>query len=101
LLHARAEVETWRRECNEERPEKALGGLTPADYAKQLKLTKDSKAPRYSKRGGVEVAKTDGVHVGGCLEHRKVKTFVIIKRINAWREHLRLVTNLRDRTAPT
>lgn len=36
LLHARTEIEIWRREYNEERPKKALGGLTPADYAKQL-----------------------------------------------------------------
>ena len=31
-----AVIETWRREYNEERPKKALGGQTPADYAKQL-----------------------------------------------------------------
>ena len=37
LLHARAEIERWRQEYNEERPKKALGGLTPAAYAKQLK----------------------------------------------------------------
>ena len=37
LLHARTQIETWRREYNEERPKKALGGLTPAAYAKQLK----------------------------------------------------------------
>lgn len=37
LLHARTEIETWRREYNEERPKRALGGLTPAAYAKQLK----------------------------------------------------------------
>jgi putative transposase len=36
LLHARAEIESWRREYNEERPKKALGGLTPAAYANQL-----------------------------------------------------------------
>lgn len=36
LLQARAVIETWRREYNEERPKKALGGLTPAAYAKQL-----------------------------------------------------------------
>ncbi len=36
LLHARTEIEKWRREYNEERPKKALGGLTPAAYAKQL-----------------------------------------------------------------
>jgi len=37
LLHARTEIERWRREYNEERPKKALGRLTPAAYAKQLK----------------------------------------------------------------
>ena len=36
LLHARTVMEMWRREYNEERPKKALGGLTPAAYAKQL-----------------------------------------------------------------
>ena len=36
LLHARTTIETWRREYNEERPKKALGGLTPAAYAKKL-----------------------------------------------------------------
>lgn len=37
LLHARTEIETWRREYNEDRPKKALGGLTPAAFAEQLK----------------------------------------------------------------
>jgi putative transposase len=36
LAHARAVIETWRREYNEERPKKGLGGLTPAAYAKTL-----------------------------------------------------------------
>ena len=36
LLQARTVIEIWRREYNEERPKKALGGLTPAAYAKQL-----------------------------------------------------------------
>ncbi len=36
LAHARTLIETWRREYNEERPKKALGGLTPAAYARQL-----------------------------------------------------------------
>ena len=35
LAHARAVIEAWRREYNEERPKKSLGGLTPAQYAKQ------------------------------------------------------------------
>ncbi|OZA24815.1 MAG: IS3 family transposase [Hydrogenophilales bacterium 17-61-9] len=33
LAHARAVIEAWRREYNEERPKKALGGLTPSAYA--------------------------------------------------------------------
>ena len=36
LEHAKAVIEAWRREYNEERPKKALGGLTPAAYARQL-----------------------------------------------------------------
>jgi putative transposase len=36
LQHAKVLIEAWRREYNEERPKKALGGLTPAAYAKQL-----------------------------------------------------------------
>src|SRR5687767_5047209 len=36
LAHARAVIEDWRREYNEERPKKGLGGLTPAAYAKTL-----------------------------------------------------------------
>ena len=36
LAHAQAIIETWRREYNEQRPKKGLGGLTPALYAKQL-----------------------------------------------------------------
>jgi transposase InsO family protein len=36
LVHARTIIEAWRREYNEERPKKALGGLTPAAYARQL-----------------------------------------------------------------
>jgi transposase InsO family protein len=52
LEHARAVIETWRREYNEERPKKSLGGLTPAEYAKQLAakavtIPENSNAPRY------------------------------------------------------
>ena len=36
LAHAKAVIEAWRREYNEHRPKKNLGGLTPAQYAKQL-----------------------------------------------------------------
>lgn len=36
LAHARTVIEAWRREYNEERPKKTLGGLTPAAYAQQL-----------------------------------------------------------------
>ena len=36
LAHARTVIEAWRCEYNEERPKRALGGLTPSQYAKQL-----------------------------------------------------------------
>ena len=36
LEHARKVIEAWRREYNEERPKKILGGLTPSEYARQL-----------------------------------------------------------------
>ena len=36
LAHARVIVEAWRREYNEERPKKSLGGLTPAAHAQRL-----------------------------------------------------------------
>ena len=36
LAHARALIEAWRKEYNEERPKRSLGGLTPSQYAKQL-----------------------------------------------------------------
>lgn len=52
LQQARVIVEAWRREYNEERPKKSLGGLTPSAYAqtliqKSVKLTSDSKAWCY------------------------------------------------------
>ena len=39
LLHARAVIETWRREYNEERPKAALRGMTPAAYAQHMAKT--------------------------------------------------------------
>ena len=36
LAHAKTIIEAWRREYNEERPKKGLGGLTPAAYARRL-----------------------------------------------------------------
>ena len=52
LHHAKIVIDTWRREYNQDRPKKSLGGLTPAAYAKTLaqksvKLTPDSKAYCY------------------------------------------------------
>lgn len=52
LTHAKVQIEAWRREYNEERPKKSLGGLTPLAYAQQLAgksvtLTPDSKAVCY------------------------------------------------------
>lgn len=36
MAHAKVVIEAWRHEYNEERPKKSLGGMTPAEYAKQL-----------------------------------------------------------------
>jgi transposase InsO family protein len=52
LVHARTIIEAWRREYNDERPKKSLGGQTPSQYAKQLAkkvvtMPTDSKAIRY------------------------------------------------------
>jgi transposase InsO family protein len=52
LAHASGVIEAWRREYNEERPKRSLGGLTPSAYAAQLAgksvtLTADSKALCY------------------------------------------------------
>jgi putative transposase len=52
LHHARAVIEAWRGEFSEERPRKSLGGLTPAQYAKQLAhraatMPENSNALRY------------------------------------------------------
>jgi len=52
LSHAKVVIEAWRREHNEERPKKSLGGLTPSAYARQLAaksatLTPDSNSGCY------------------------------------------------------
>lgn len=49
LADAQVIVEQWRREYNEERPKRGLGGLTPSAYARHLArnpaaLTSDSRA---------------------------------------------------------
>lgn len=41
LLHARTSIESWRRDYNEERPKRVLGGMTPAQYAAQLAAKTD------------------------------------------------------------
>ena len=45
LAHAQAVIETWRREYNEERPKKQLGGLTPALYARKLATDQSTVTP--------------------------------------------------------
>lgn len=42
LDHAKILIEAWRREYNEERPKKALQGLTPSAYARQLAQQPDT-----------------------------------------------------------
>ena len=45
LSHAQIVIEAWRREYNEERPKKQLGGLTLAPYAKQLAAARSTVTP--------------------------------------------------------
>lgn len=45
LAHAKALIESWRREYNEERPKKSLGGLTPSAYARQLAMKSATLTP--------------------------------------------------------
>ena len=40
LGHARTIIEAWRQEYNNERPKKALGGITPSAYARQFSEAK-------------------------------------------------------------
>ena len=52
LAHARTVIEAWRREYNDERPKKSLGGLTPTQYAKHLAarpstMPEDSRSACY------------------------------------------------------
>ena len=56
LTHAQAIIEDWRREYNDERPKKALGGLTPTAYARQLTTrTETAKSNRRTlKRSATE-----------------------------------------------
>ena len=38
---ARARIEAWRIDYNRNRPHSALGGLTPIEFADQLKLARN------------------------------------------------------------
>ena len=44
LAHARTVIEEWRRDYNEQRPKKDLGGVPPAVYAARLRLQANSGA---------------------------------------------------------
>ena len=48
LAHARAVIEDWRRDYNEHRPKKDLGGLPPAIYAARLNSLANSGATKSS-----------------------------------------------------
>jgi putative transposase len=59
LAHARAVLETWRREYNDERPKKSLEGITPSQYAKQLArkaVTMPENSKPYATEKGVTSA---------------------------------------------
>ncbi|MGQ5255084.1 integrase core domain-containing protein, partial [Xanthomonas arboricola] len=39
LLHARTETDRWGGDSGQDRPKKAIGGMTPAAYAQHLANT--------------------------------------------------------------
>ena len=77
LLHARTEIETWRREYNEERPKKTLGGLTPAAYAQKLAAKAATMKP------GAPLLKAGGRR---CLTFRSAVPSPILARVVAPRD---------------
>jgi transposase InsO family protein len=50
LRHARSIIAAWRKEYNEERPKKGLGGLTPSQYARRLATKSDTVTARLQIR---------------------------------------------------
>jgi putative transposase len=48
LAHARIVIEDWRRDYNEDRPKKDLGGVPPAVYAARLNSLANSGAKESS-----------------------------------------------------
>ncbi|WP_429001634.1 IS3 family transposase [Xanthomonas arboricola] len=68
LLHARTEIERWRREYNEKRPKKAIGGMTPAAYAQHLAntdiITPRTLNPAATKGGGTSTYSRSGRATG-------------------------------------
>jgi putative transposase len=50
LSHAKTMIEVWWSEFNGERPKKALGGLMPSDYARQLAVKSVTVTPDSTPR---------------------------------------------------
>src|SRR5213595_301481 len=62
VAHAQVVIESWRREYNEERPKKGLGGLTPAALRPAVDDThEDGESNRRTlKRSATESGGTSG-----------------------------------------
>ena len=65
LAHARSVIEAWRREYNEERPKKVLGGLTSVEYARRpaarshtARVSLDAMPQRVDREGHYNPGKT-------------------------------------------
>jgi putative transposase len=44
IFHARSAIEAWRLDYNLGRPHTALGGLTPAEFIEQYRITSNSRS---------------------------------------------------------
>ena len=67
LAHAQLVIEAWRREYNDERPKKRLGGLTPAGYAQKLTMERINSHCRSLNRSAT---KTGGRRAREQIRHR-------------------------------
>lgn len=79
LKHARVIIRTWTREYNEEKPKRALGGLTPAQYAKQLAAKAVTFEPGLKSKPASQHGVTS-VHAQGCLRECKGSKVKLVHR---------------------
>ena len=85
LAHARVVIEAWRREYNEERPKKALGGLTPAAYSQAMVRKQLRGANTTQQTEGLRLrrgVKPQAVHEYDKAKQRRIRGGVSGSKLN-------------------